>query len=188
MQVKGIPSEYGLEHHGLQHLKTVNWNLFPPTLVEEVIKRQEGNLAQAGSVVVTTGLHTGRSPKDKFVVQYPGTDGKQIWWGKVNQPISPDNADRIYHKMLAYLQGRDVFVQDLQVGAHPAYQVPIRVISEKAWAALFSHNLFRRIGPEQMARHIPEFVVLHCPDFLANPTEDGTNSSTFIIVDFSRRM
>lgn len=186
MQIVGIPSSFNLEHHGLKNLKTVYWNAYPPALVEEIINRREGDLAQSGSVVVCTGQHTGRSPKDKYVVQYSGEQSQPIWWGKVNQPISPEHADRIYRKMLAYLQGRDVFVQDLYAGAYPTHQVPIRVITDKAWASLFAHNLFRRITPAQMVNHIPEFVILHCPDFLADPTEDSTLSSTFIIVDFGR--
>lgn len=188
MQIKGIPGEYGLEHHGLRNLRTIYWNLFPPELVEQVVLRGEGDLAKLGSVVVCTGQHTGRSPNDKFIVQDPASKPEEIWWGKVNQPLSCEKYDSIYAKMLAYLQGRDVFVQDLAAGAHPSYQVPIRVITEKAWAALFANNLFLRPPIEKKQKHIPEYTVLHCPDFLASPTEDGTNSSTFIIVNFSKRM
>jgi len=188
MQIKGIAGEYGLEHYGLRNLKTVYWNLFPPELVEQVVLRGEGDLAKLGSVVVRTGQHTGRSPNDKFVVQDPSIKSEEIWWGKVNQPLSCDQYESIYAKMLAYLQGRDIFVQDLIAGAHPTYQVPIRVLSEKAWASLFAHNLFVRLTVDKMKKHIPEYTVLHCPDFQASPAEDGTNSSTFIIVNFAKRM
>ena len=146
MQIKGIPGDYGLEQHGLRNLRTIYWNLFPPELVEQVVLRGEGDLAKLGSVVVCTGQHTGRSPNDKFIVQDPASKPEEIWWGKVNQPLSCEKYDSIYAKMLAYLQGRDVFVQDLAAGAHPSYQVPIRVITEKAWAALFANNLAKPEG------------------------------------------
>ncbi len=189
MQIKGIPSEYGLEHHGLHNLKTVYWNLFPPALVEQIVLRQEGDLAKLGAVVVSTGQHTGRSPNDKFIVKddtFP--DQAEMWWGKVNQPISADNFEHIYRKMISYLQGRDVFVQDMAAGAHPDYQVPIRVITEKAWAALFANNLFLRLAPDKMTAHIPEYVIIHCPDFQTIPAEDHTSSSTFILVNFHKRL
>ncbi len=188
MQIKGIPADYGLDQQGLRNLKTIYWNLFPPELVEQIVHRGEGELARLGSVVVLTGQHTGRSPNDKFVVQDPSLTSGEIWWGKVNQPLSAEKYNALFTKMVAYLQGREVFVQDLIAGAHPAYQVPIRVISEKAWAALFAHNLFLRLPVDKMQKHTPEYTVLHCPDFLADPAQDGTNSSTFIIVNFARRM
>jgi phosphoenolpyruvate carboxykinase (ATP) len=188
MQIKGISSEYGLEHHGLRNLRAIYWNLFPPELVEQIVLRGEGDLAKLGSVVVKTGQHTGRSPNDKFIVQDPAVKSEEIWWGKVNQPLSCEKYDSIYAKMVSYLQGRDVFVQDLVAGAHPGYAVPIRVVSEKAWASLFAHNLFLRLPVDKMQKHIPEYTVLHCPEFQASPSEDGTNSSTFIIVNFSKRM
>jgi phosphoenolpyruvate carboxykinase (ATP) len=188
MQIQGTPSTYGLEQHGLQNLKTIYWNLLPPALVEQIILRQEGDLAKLGSIVVWTGEHTGRSPKDKFVVRDPELENEAIWWGKVNQPISPEKFDQIYRKMVAYLQGRDVFVQDMQAGANPAYQVPIRIITEKAWASLFVHNLFIRLSPENLKNHNPEYVVIHCPDFQASAREDGVNSSTVILVNFSKKI
>lgn len=188
MQIIGIPSRHGLDNQGIHHLKTVYWNLFPPALIEQIVSRQEGELVTSGAVAVCTGPFTGRSPNDKFVVKDPALDREDIWWGKVNQPISPEKFDQIYQKMTAYLQGRDVFVQDMMAGASPTYQVPIRVITEKAWAALFAYNLFIRLPEDALATHAPDYVVLHCPDFLADPAEDGTHSSTFILVNFTRRM
>ncbi len=188
MYISGFPSSYGLENHGLVNLKAVHWNLSPAALVEHVIIRQEGIVANQGAVVVNTGRFTGRSPNDKFIVRYGNQDDEPVWWGKINQAISPEKFDLIFQKMTAYLQGRSVFVQDLQAGAHPAHKIQIRVISDKAWCSLFARDLFIRLPQEKILQHVPEFTVIHCPDFLADPHLDGTNSSTFIILNFTRRL
>ena len=180
----GIPSDFGLENHRLFNNKSEYWNLYPPGLVEQVVMRKEGDLANLGAVVVNTGQHTGRSPNDKFIVNNGKTEDQEIWWGKINQAIDPSKFQLLYRKMISYLQGRDVFVQDLMACAHPQQQIKIRVISEKAWASLFAHDLFIRIDPELLPHHVPDFTVLHCPDFQAIPEEDGTKSSTFIIINF----
>jgi len=188
MQVLGTPSQFGLENHGLTNLNSVYWNLSPADLVEHAIRRQEGILSPDGALVVNTGQHTGRSPNDKFVVQEGTELDQKIWWGKVNQPISAEKFDRLYQKAAAYLQNREVFVQDMKAGAHPDHCLPIRVISEKAYAALFSNDLFIRVSPEEATSQIPGFVVLHCPDMVAQPELDGTRTGTFIIVSFARRV
>jgi len=188
MQNEGFPSSFGLENHGLFNLKTAYWNLYTAALVEQILLRQEGALASQGAVVVNTGEHTGRSPGDKFVVRYDNEDDEPIFWGKVNQPIAPQKFDQLHLKMLSYLQGRDVFVQDMLVGAYPSQSLPIRIITDKAWSSLFARNLFIRLPPGKLARHVPAFTVIQCPEFKANPLEDGTQSSTFIIVNFTRRL
>lgn len=184
----GIPSKVGLEKHGLYNLHKIYWNLVPSELIEQALQRQEGELAVTGALVVNTGKHTGRSPGDKFVSVNQKIDDSEIWWGKVNQPIDPNKFQQIFQKMKAYLQGRDVFVQDMQVGAHPDYHTRVRVVSEKAWASLFASNLFRRLTRKELAEFTPEYTVIHCPDFFATPEEDGTNSSTVIAFDFAEKL
>lgn len=188
MQNIGIPSEYGLDMHQLIHIKTAHWNFSTPSLVEQVILRQEGELSPDGAVMVNTGQYTGRSPNDKFVVKNGNGDDECIWWGKVNRPISPEKFEQIFHKVTAYLQNRDVFVQDLQVGAHPVHHISIRVITEKAWHNLFSRNLLIRLPEEQRVDFRPEYTVIQVPEFVAVPAEDGTTSGAFILVDFSRKL
>lgn len=188
MQNKGLSSRYGLENHGLHQLRTVYWNMVPSVLLEQALLREEGQLSESGALVVSTGKHTGRSPNDKYITNNGNLDGPSIWWGKVNQSLSAEKFTQLYQKMRAYLQGRDVFVQDMAVGAHPAYQIPIRIISERAWASLFAHNLFRRLDPHQLAEHQPVYTVIHCPDFVASPEEDDTRTGTFIALDFARHL
>lgn len=184
----GLQSQYDLSHHGLHHLRSVYWNLRPPALVEQIILRQEGSLTHNGAVVVNTGGCTGRSPNDKFVVRNNLPEEASIWWGKVNKPLEAEKFSSLYREVLAYFQERDVFVQDMQVGAHPTYRLPIRLITEHAWHSLFSHELFIRPSPEELVQQVPQFTVLQAPNFNAWSEQDGTNSNVFIIIDFSKRL
>ncbi len=185
--VMGIPSQHGLEHHGLTNLNTIYWTLPSPTLVETLVQRREGQLAHMGPVIVRTGHHTGRSPNDKFIVRNDG-DGSPIWWGKVNRPMTSEQFDRLHLRMRSYFQGRDVFVQDVIVGADPAYRLPVRILTEYAWHSLFARNLFLRHRPEDLPSQVPQFTLLDAPRFHAIPEEDGTNSEVFIALDFERRL
>jgi phosphoenolpyruvate carboxykinase (ATP) len=137
--------------------------------------------------VVRTGDQTGRSPRDKFVVRDPGTE-HTVNWGSVNQPFLPEQFDRLYGKLLAYLQARDLFVQDCFAGADPQYQIPIRVITELAWHNLFARQLFVRANPEKTDSHVPRFTVIDAPGFHADAAEDGTNSDVFVIVNFAKKL
>lgn len=185
--VMGTPSNFDLEHHGLTNLDMVYWTLPSPMLVERIVQRREGVLAHLGPITVRTGHHTGRSPNDKFIVQRPQIDN-EIWWGKVNRPMSPENFERMQLRMRAYFQGREVFVQDAVVGAHPQYRMPIRIVTEYAWHSLFARNLFLRLSADQLPGHVPEFTILDAPRFHAIPDEDGTNSEVFIVLDFEKRV
>jgi len=179
-------SAYGLERHGIRNAN-VYWNLTTPLLYEEAIRRREGRLAQGGPLVVRTGHHTGRSPNDRFIVREP-TSEAHIWWGQVNRPLEVAHFDSLHRRMRAYLEGRDLFVQDCFVGADTEYRLPIRVISESAWHALFARTMFIRPQPEELPGHVPAFTVLHAPRCHAVPEEDGTRSEVFIVMNFQARL
>jgi phosphoenolpyruvate carboxykinase (ATP) len=181
------PSRFGLENHGIRHINVAYWNLGTAQLLEHAIQRREGSLASGGAFVVRTGQFTGRSPKDKFIVRDENTDST-VQWGPVNQPMTEAHFDRLYAKMLAFWQGRDVFVQDCFVGADPAYTLPLRVISQYAWHNLFARQLFLRPDPLKTADHRPDFTILFAPDFQANPAEDGTNTETCVVLNFKKRV
>jgi phosphoenolpyruvate carboxykinase (ATP) len=185
--VMGTPSAYGLDHHGLRNLNMEYWTLTTPQLVERIVSRREGVMAHEGAVVVRTGIHTGRSANDKFIVR-TGEAADKVDWGKINKPMAPHHFEQIYLRMAAYFQGRDIFVQDATVVAHPRYRIPIRVVTENAWHSLFARNLFIRVPPEALPEHIPDWTILHAPGFRASPEDDGTNSDVFIILNFERRM
>lgn len=181
----GIPSNYDLDNQGLRNLNMIYWTLPTPALIERIVTRREGTLAHEGAVVVRTGTHTGRAPNDKFIVSGSKDDDK-IWWGKINQPLDPQKFERIYLRMTAYFQSRDVFVQDTTAAADPQYRLPIRVVTETAWHNLFARNLFIRNQPGELAAHVPQFTVFHAPGFHAIPDEDGTNSENFVILNLDK--
>ncbi len=188
MQNLGIlPSRYGLQEHGVRNASFVYWNLGTAQLIEKAIQRREGLLASGGGLVVRTGDQTGRSPRDKFVVRDAGTENT-VNWGSVNQPFLPEQFDRLYGKLLAYLQARDLFVQDCYAGADPQYQIPIRVVTELAWHNLFARQLFVRANAEKTDSHVPQFTVIDAPGFRADAGEDGTNSEVFVIINFSKKL
>jgi phosphoenolpyruvate carboxykinase (ATP) len=180
-------SKYGLDNHGIVNVNEVYWNLATSALYEEVVRRREGLVAHLGPLVVRTGHHTGRSPNDKFIVREPSSQDN-VWWGDVNRPFEPDRFDRLYARLLAYLQLKDVFVQDCFAGTDPQYQIPVRVITESAWHSLFARNMFIQPQPEQHADFVPEFTIINTPRFHAVPSMDGTNSEVYIIVHFGQKV
>jgi phosphoenolpyruvate carboxykinase (ATP) len=188
MQTHGTMSnECGLERHGVQNVNAVYWNLPTPFLYEEAIRRHEGRMAHLGPLVVRTGQHTGRAPNDKFIVREPSSLD-QVWWGKVNQPLEPQQFAALHRRLLAYLQGRDLFVQDCFAGADAQYRLPIRVITATAWHSLFARNLFIQPTREQLVEHVPQFTVIHAPGFHAIPEVDGTRSNVFVVIHFAEKL
>jgi phosphoenolpyruvate carboxykinase (ATP) len=181
------PSRYGLVEHGIRNINIAYWNLGTAQLLEHAVRRHEGLFATGGSYVVRTGQFTGRSPKDKFIVRDENTEST-VQWGPVNQPMPEATFDRLYAKMQAYWQGHDLFVQDCYVGADPNYTLPIRVVTQYAWHALFARQLFVRPDPLQTQNHIPEFTIFFTPRMQANPSEDGTVAGTCIVINFAKKI
>jgi phosphoenolpyruvate carboxykinase (ATP) len=171
-----------LDEIGLKQARRVSWNLSAPALYEEAARRSEGLIAAEGPLVVTTGRHTGRSANDKFVVRDEQTESR-VNWGDVNKPMSVEQFRALRGRVLAYLQGRELFVQELSVGADPAVRLPVRVVTERAWHSLFAQNMF--LGPFESSQK--PFTVLHAPGFQAEPTQDGTRSGAFVVLDFTAR-
>jgi phosphoenolpyruvate carboxykinase (ATP) len=165
----------------------VHANLCAAQLVETALLRGEARLAANGALVAVTGARTGRSPKDKFIVDDAVTH-ELVDWGKVNKPFSTERFDALLDRVTEHLSERDLFAQDLYCGADPEYRMPIRVISEYAWHSLFVRQLFVRPDAEALATHVPEFTVIAAPEFEAVPERDGTATSAFILADFTRKI
>ena len=181
----GLKSRFGLDRQGLHHLGAVHWNASMPVLYERAVHRGEGEVVAGGGFSANTGKFTGRTPRDKYIVEEPGTKDT-VWWGKVNQAVSPERFDSLHQRMLAYLQGRELFVQDLYAGADPAYRLPVRVVTDSAWHSLFSRNMFIRPPADELAGFEPAFTILHAPGFHAVRDFDGIHSDVFIFVNFAR--
>ncbi|HXT69441.1 MAG TPA: phosphoenolpyruvate carboxykinase [Vicinamibacterales bacterium] len=178
----------GLDAVGLQGASKVFWNLGVAALYEEAVKRGEGVISIDGPLICSTGQHTGRSPNDKFVVSEPSSKD-HVAWGKVNRAIDEASFDAILAKMQAYAQGKELFVQDCWAGADPAYRLPVRIITERAWHNLFARHMFiPEPDAAKRARHEPQFTVIDLPGFKANPATDKTNSETFILLNFGKKL
>jgi phosphoenolpyruvate carboxykinase (ATP) len=187
-EAAALKSDYGLANHGLENLRMAYWNLPTEALYEEISFRREARISHLGPIVANTGKHTARSANDKFIVKEPSTEN-QIWWGQYNRPFSADRFNDLFNRMQGFLQGRDVFVQDCYGGADPSYRMPIRIISEYAWHAMFARNMF--ILPqtnEEYRRHVPDFTVIALPGFKGIPQIDATATNTFIALNFAQRL
>ncbi|HEY9723281.1 MAG TPA: phosphoenolpyruvate carboxykinase [Oscillatoriaceae cyanobacterium] len=167
--------------------RQVHWNLTTPLLYEETIRHQQGWLGQDGQLIVNTGKFTGRSPNDKFFIDEPGCHDL-VDWGKVNKPLASEKFEGLWKRVQAYLKDRELFVLDCYAGADPDYRLPFRVITEDAWHNLFAKTMFIEGTPEELETHVPEYTVVNVPNFHADPAIDGTASSTFILVNFARKL
>jgi phosphoenolpyruvate carboxykinase (ATP) len=182
-----VNSGRNLDVLGFEQTGEVFWNLGSAELYEEAVRRGEAQIAHLGPLVARTGQHTGRSPKDKFVVR-DAERADEVWWGANNQPLDPDKVEPLLARMRAYVRDVDLFVQDCYVGADARYRMPIRVVTEYAWHSLFARNLFIQPPPDAAGGDDPQFTVIDLPQFHADPSIDGTNSETFIVVDFARKL
>ena len=175
-----------LENQGIIGLGRVWYNLIEPALVSAAVERGEGQLGLGGAFLVSTGTHTGRSPKDKHVVRTALVED-QIWWGN-NATQTPDAFDRLHADMLTHMQGRDAFVQDLYAGADPAHRLDVRVVTELAWHALFIRHVLRRPDRAELDSFVPDWTIINCPSFTADPSRHGCRSGTVITFNFDRKL
>ena len=179
-------TQLGLEAAGLDAPGEVYWNLMPPRLYEHAIARGEAELTAGGALKADTGAHTGRSPKDKFIVR-DATTQDVVWW-EGNGALSPQAFDRLHADMLAHARGMDLFVQDLHGGANPRYRLPTRVITEKAWHSLFIRTLLLRPQQDELTTFEPEMTIIDLPSFKADPQRHECRTQTLIACDFTRKI
>ncbi|MCS6774622.1 MAG: phosphoenolpyruvate carboxykinase (ATP) [Thermoflexales bacterium] len=183
--VDGCQAQTPLNSPELFNFDRAHRNLTTPALYEAAIRRGEGLLAESGALVVNTAPYTGRSPRDKFIVDEPNSRAF-VWWGKVNRPISPDSFDALLVRTVDYLRSREVFIQDCFVGADPRYRLSLRVITEYAWHSLFARTLFT--PALELTVSAPDMIVLAAPSVRADPACDRTHSEVFILLDLSRKI
>jgi phosphoenolpyruvate carboxykinase (ATP) len=181
-------ADYQLSNHGIGNVRQVYWNLPVEALYEESIFRGEGVTSLGGPLIAHTGKYKGRSANDKFTVRHSDSENN-IWWGSHNRPFSMDKFDALYERLLGYLQGHDIFVQDTYTGADEQYRLPVRFVTERAWHSMFIRNMF--ILPQSLEEYksfVPDFTVIDVPGFKATPSIDNTNTETFIILNLERKL
>ncbi len=189
MEIQDLVPDYKLDYLGLRKLGHVYWNLSTSTLYEFALRRFEGQMAHLGPMVVNMGQHTGRAAKDKYIVDEPGTSG-DVWWNKVNVKYPEERFEALFKRITAYLRGKTLFVQDCYAGADPEYRQSVRVVTEYAWHNLFVRNMFIRgeMSQENHKSFKPDFTVLQCPNFHADPEDDLTRSGTFVAINLKRKL
>ncbi len=172
---------------GLENVSAAYWNLNAAELVEETIVRGEGMLTDSGALAVDTGEFTGRSPKDKFIVEDAKTKDT-IWWGDVNFKFDAGKFDTLYGRVCAYLSGKEVYVRDSYACADPKYRLNIRVVTENPWSNLFANNLFLRPTLDEIMNFEAEWTIICAPGFRANPAIDGTRQHNFTILNMTKKV
>ena len=177
---------HGAEAFGFRHLSQVRWNAEAPALYEHALIRGEARLAQGGALSAETGVHTGRSPKDKFIVRDSDTEA-QIWWDN-NGSLAPSAFEQLLADFLAHAEGKELFAQDLYGGADPAHRVRARVYTEYAWHSLFIRNLLIRPDRADLPGFVPDLTIVDLPSFRADPARYGCRSETIIACDFTRKI
>ncbi len=179
--------KFPIEKQGIFKYGRVFYNPLTAILYEQAVRRQEGLVTHLGPLTVQTGKYTGRAPKDRFIVKDAENENR-VHWGDVNRPFDSELFDRLEQRQLAYLQGKELFVQDCYVGADPDHRLAIRVITERAWQSLFVRNMFIRIhDPRVLEDFVPDYTVIATPHFYATPELDGTQSEAFILLNFGKK-
>ncbi len=175
----------GLDAHGIEPSGAICWNPTTPLLYEHALARGDGRLVEGGALAVDTGEHTGRSPKDKFVVREHGSE-ERIWWGDVNAELAEEHFDGLRAKVTQHLSGRDLYVVDAFAGADPAHRIGVRVVTDRPYHALFARTMFIEPTADELRAFTPDALVLHAPGLEADPAEDGTRTGTFVVLHPSR--
>jgi phosphoenolpyruvate carboxykinase (ATP) len=177
---------FGAEKFGFQDLAGVRWNLTEPALYEHAIRNGEATIVHGGALCAETGVHTGRSPKDKHTVCDALTE-KVMWWDG-NRKITSEQFDLLYKDFIDHARGKTLFAQDLYGGADSKYRIKTRVYTELAWHSLFIRQLLIRPVAPELEDFVPELTIVDLPSFKADPQRHGVRSDTIIAIDFSRKI
>ncbi len=173
-----------LNELGIVHQAELFLNSSKSTLITEAVRNQEGQLTSEGAFAVDTSPYTGRSPDDKYILD--DKDLANLWWGKVNRPIAPNDFDRLQNRITAYLSNRKLFIIDAFIGADPDYRLKIRVVTELAWQALAAQSLLIYDGnPHDDS---PDVTVLTATGFNTQPEIDNTRSTAAICIDLRNKI
>ena len=175
-----------LEDQGITGLGAIYYNLDDPDLQAQSIARGEGVEGKGGTILVTTGKFTGRSPKDKHVVMSHLTQDT-IWWEN-NAEMSQQGFENLYADVLEHMKGKEYSVQDLFGGADPEHRLDVRVVTELFWHGLFIRHMLRRPERAELETFAPEWTVINCPSFSADPERHDCRSETVIAMSFDRKI
>ena len=171
---------------GLKTTSNIHYQLSPDELAIQTVALNQGQLCDTGALVINTGEFSGRSPDDKFIVKDAITENT-VNWNNFNIPTEPEYFDKLYSKMMAYLEPKEIWVRDCYACADPAYRLNIRVINENPWSNLFAANMFLRPTEDQLEDFVPDWHLVQAPGFFADPATDGTRQHNFAIINFTKK-
>ncbi|MCF4100284.1 phosphoenolpyruvate carboxykinase (ATP) [Gillisia sp. M10.2A] len=181
-----ITKSISLKDYGINSTN-VHYQLSPKELHEITLDKNQGVEASSGALAVNTGDFTGRSPKDRFIVEDEETRDK-VWWGDINIPFDSKKFDALYDKVVDYLSDKELFVRDSYACADENYRLNIRVVNEYPWSNLFAYNMFLRPELEELKDFKEDWIVINAPGFQADPEKDGTRQGNFSILNFGKKI
>lgn len=174
--------------HGIT-LSPVFRNISPAKLYEEALRYELGSaISSTGSLIVFSGTHTGRSPRDKRIV-CENTSAKNIWWGDINIPLDEHTYEANRERAIDYLNSRTrLYIIDGYAGWDPKYRIKIRTICSRAYHALFMQNMLIRPSEEELNDfNDPDVVIYNAGRFPANRYLQGISSRAAVILNFAKR-
>jgi len=185
-QINQITKTISLLAYGIPSA-TVHYQLSPDELHQISLDLQQGVESKMGALAIRTGEFTGRSPKDRFIVKDAITQD-MVWWGDINIPFSPSAFDKLYTKVVSYLNEKELYVRDSYACSDPNYRLKIRIINEHPWSNLFAYNMFLRPEPSELVDFNPDWTIINAPGFMAISKEDGTRQHNFAILNFTKKI
>ena len=179
----------------LQQLRQMNinpsaiyCNLSQEEWRKQELKRKEGRLSENGTVIVNTGIYTGRSPNDRFIVKNKSSENL-IDWGDVNLPLSEESFNILEAAVKKEMNNEELFIFDGFAGADKRYRLPLRVVTMKSWQGHFSHNMFITPTEKELENFKPEFTILNAASTeIENWDELGLNSKVFIVLNLEKKI
>ena len=185
MASKNKTSPSSLSSLGINN-SSILYQLSADALYKITLQSNQGVETSSGALAVNTGEFTGRSPMDRFIVKDAITDDK-VWWGTVNIPFAPQDFDRLYDRVISYLEEKDLYVRDCFAYSELAYQIRLRVVNEYPWSNMFAFNMFIRPSEDELEGFDPEWTVINAPGFMADPDRDATRQHNFSILNFTKK-
>ncbi len=182
-----IPTNSSLAYLGLDQQTKRHWNLSPDALAQQTVNLNQGTFADSGALCIDTGEFTGRSPKDRFIVEDDITRD-YVWWGDINMKFNAQKFDALYKKVIDYLKDKELYVRDAYACANEAYRLNLRLVSEYPWSNMFAYNMFLRPTDNELQNFTPEWNVVNAPGFKANASVDGTRQHNFAIINFTKKI
>jgi len=178
--------KHDLKDYGIAKCKKAFWNLNPNELIKETLLRNQGTLTANGTLCISTGRFTGRSPKDRYIVK-DGITTQKVDWNDINQAFEKEKFNILKTKVTSYLENKDLYIKDASICNAKEYEVKVRLIAEFPWSAHFVHNMFVRLEQEEILTHDPEWIIYCAPGFEAIPEVDGTVAKNFSIINFEEK-